>query len=481
MLTWRNNVRGGGILAATGLAAALLIVGVEPSSAGLFSWMKGGQQNQGGDDNLGNSDNSGSSGNSGGPGWFGGQGKGGGGGGGGLFGGSKPRQPQSGAFHGDELPPTEGDAATRAWITNPALGTPTLSTRNIEPTKAAIERYKAIVAQGGWPMLPASVMKPGSRGQQIVTLHRRLEVSGDLVGQSIPDEYDAAVVVAVKNFQSRHSLPPTGIIDNRATIDALNVPAAARLAQLQASLKRLQTLAPGTPARYVVVNIPSAQVEAVESGQVAQRHAAVVGKPERASPELSSKIQEINFNPYWYVPRSIIIKDLVPKGRELARRNQDMLAAYRMQAFDAAGNQLDPRQIDWNGTEVYNYNFRQLPWAENSLGFIKINFPNKDAVYMHDTPLKSLFGRAVRFESSGCVRVHNVEQLTAWILRDTPGWDINRILSMKQTGEQIDVKLTKPIPVYFAYITAWGSPDGSVQFRQDIYDHDGGATTASAY
>jgi len=470
MLSLQNGLRGGGILAAAGLAAALLIVSVEPSSAGLFSWMKGGQGSQSNQ----NSDNSGGSGNRGG--LFGGQG-------GGLFGGGQrqPQQPGSRAFHGDELPPAEGNAATQAWITNPALGTPTLSTGNIEATKAAIQRYQGIVAQGGWPMVPSAVMKPGSSGQGIVTLHRRLEISGDLVGRSIPDEYDAAVVVAVKKFQTRHGLPPTGVIDNRATIDALNVPAVIRLAQLQTSLKRLQNLAPTTPARYVVVNIPSAQVEAVESGQVAQRHAAVVGKPERPSPELSSKIQEINFNPYWYVPKSIIYKDLVPKAREFTGRGQDFLAAYHMQAFDTAGNPLDSRQINWNGTEVYNYQFRQLPWTENSLGFIKINFPNKDAVYMHDTPLKSLFGRAERFDSSGCVRVHNVEQLTAWILRDTPGWDINRIHSMKQTGEQIDVKLTTPIPVYFAYISAWGLPDGSVQFRPDIYNHDGAAATASAY
>ena len=142
-----------------------------------------------------------------------------------------------------------------------------------------------------------------------------------------------------------------------------------------------------------------------------QRHAAVVGKPERPTPELSSKIVEVNFNPYWYVPKSIIYKDLVPKAQEFARRNQDMLAAYHMQAFDAAGNPIDARQINWFGQEVYNYQFRQLPWDQNSLGFVKINFPNKDAVYMHDTPLKSLFGRSVRFESSGCVRVNDVETL----------------------------------------------------------------------
>ena len=379
-----------------------------------------------------------------------------GGQGGGLFGGGQrqPQQPGSRAFHGDELPPEEGNAATQAWITNPALGTPTLSSANIPPTKAAIQHYQGIVAQGGWPMVPATVMKPGSTGQAIATLQRRLEVSGDLVGSSVPGEYDAAVVAAVKKFQTRHGLPPTGVVDNRATIDALNVPAVVRLAQLQSSLKRLQSLAATAPARYVVVNIPSAQVEAVESGQVAQRHAAVVGKPERPSPELTSKIQEINFNPYWYVPKSIIYKDLVPKAREFTRRGQDFLNAYHMQAFDAAGNPIDGRQINWNGTEVYNYQFRQLPWTENSLGYIKINFPNKDAVYMHDTPLKSLFGRAERFDSSGCVRVHNVDTLAAWILRDTPGWDINRIQSMKQTG---DNRLDEPPSSATVTTAAWSA------------------------
>jgi murein L,D-transpeptidase YcbB/YkuD len=214
---------------------------------------------------------------------------------------------------------------------------------------------------------------------------------------------------------------------------------------------------------------------------VASRHAAVVGKPERPTPELSSKIQEINFNPYWYVPRTIIQKDLIPKAQAFAQKGQDMLAAYRMQAFDAAGNPLDPRQINWFGPEVYNYNFRQLPWEENSLGFVKINFPNKDSVYMHDTPLKSLFGKAIRFESSGCVRVHNVETLVAWLLRDNPGWSYQRIVSMKETREQVDVKLTKPVPVYLAYITGWATPDGIVHFGKDIYGLDGAAITASTY
>ena len=464
MLKFKSLMKGGAVIATAGLAATLLMTSVEPSSAGLFSWMKGPPQTNGGaDDGYG------------GPGLF----------GGGLFGGGKPRGPQqpgSQAFHGDELPPEEFDAATQAWILNPALGTPTIARANVAATQTAIAKYRSIVANGGWPIVPAKAMKPGQTGPEIVTLHRRLEISGDLVGMSVPEEYDAAVVSAVKKFQARHGLPPTGVIDTRAMIEALNVPAAIRLGQLEANLKRLQTLSTAAANRYVMVNIPAAQVEAVESGQVVQRHAAVVGKPERPTPELSSKIQEINFNPFWYVPKSIIYKDLVPKAQEFARRNQDMLAAYHMQAFDAAGNPLASNQINWFGQDVYNYQFRQLPWDQNSLGFVKINFPNKDSVYMHDTPLKSLFGRSVRYESSGCVRVNAIETLVDWILQDTGGWNIPRMMAVKQSGEQIDVKLVKPIPVYFTYVSAWATPDGVVQFRPDIYQQDGGGPeTASAY
>ncbi len=454
MLTFKSLMRGGAVLATAGLAATLLMSSVAPSSAGIFSWMKGPQASQGGDDGYG------------GPGLF----------GGGLFGGKPrgPQQPGSQAFHGDELPPEEGDAATREWILNPALGAPTIAKSNVAATQAAIAKYRAIVANGGWPMVPAKAMHPGDTGPEIVTLHRRLEITGDLVGMSVPEEYDAAVVAAVRKFQARHGLPPTGVIDTRAMVESLNVPATVRLAQLEANLKRLQTLSSAAASRYVMVNIPAAQVEAVESGQVVQRHAAVVGKPERPTPELSSKILEIDFNPFWYVPKSIIYKDLVPKAQEFARHNQDMLAAYHMQAFDSAGNPLANNQINWFGQDVYNYQFRQLPWDQNSLGFVKINFPNKDAVYMHDTPLKSLFGRSVRFESSGCVRVNAVETLVDWILRDTGGWDMQHIMAMKQSGEQTDVKLVKPIPVYFTYVSAWATPDGTVQFRPDIYNLDGG-------
>lgn len=454
-----DGFRGSTRAAIAGLFAAVLVAGVGPASAGPFNWFKGKNQQQ----QAQPQQQQGSSGNRGG--LF-----------GGLFGGGS-RAPAH-KSHASELPLGDPEVA---MIVNPPLGLPTLSKRNIAATKTAIQKYKAIVTQGGWPTVPAQAMKPGSRGQAVVTLHRRLEVSGDLVGMSIPDEYDTALVAAVKKFQLRHGLPPTGVIDSKATVQALNVPASLRLAQLESNLKRLKKLAPKASSRHVLVNIPAAQVEAVQGGRVAQRHTAVVGKVARPTPELRSKIKEVNFNPYWYVPRSIIHKDLVPKGRQFASRGQDMLAAYHMEAFDKAGNQLDPRQIDWFGEAVYTYNFRQQPWKENSLGFVKINFPNSEAIYLHDTPLKSLFGKPVRFESSGCVRVHNVDALVDWLLVDNAEWNMSRIQTMKATGEQLSVKLGKQTPVYLAYMSAWATPDGQIHFRPDIYNLDSGAHTASAY
>ena len=399
--------------------------------------MKGPQDAPGGGSGESYNDNQGG-------GLFGGQG-------GGLFGGGQrqPQQPGSRAFHGDELPPEEGNAATQAWITNPALGTPTLSSANIPPTKAAIQHYQGIVAQGGWPMVPATVMKPGSTGQAIATLQRRLEVSGDLVGSSLPGEYDAAVVAAVKKFQTRHGLPPNGRRrqpgDHRCAERAGRRPPCAVAVQPEAaaelggngtlSLRRGQHPLGAGGSGGIGAGRPASRRRGGKAGaSVARAHQQDPGN---------------QFQSVLVRAEEHHLQGPGAEGPEFTRRGQDFLTAYHMQAFDAAGNPIDGRQINWNGTEVYNYQFRQLPWAENSLGYIKINFPNKDAVYMHDTPLKSLFGRAERFDSSGCVRVHNVDTLAAWILRDTPGWDINRIQSMKQTGEQVDVKLQQAGPGLF--------------------------------
>jgi murein L,D-transpeptidase YcbB/YkuD len=228
--------------------------------------------------------------------------------------------------------------------------------------------------------------------------------------------------------------------------------------------------------------VPAQQIEVVENGRIVSRHAAVVGKVDRQTPRLRSKIHEINFNPYWNVPQSIVRKDLVPKARAEAKRGRyDLLERFRISAIDGSGRKMDPRKINWNSNAVYNYRYRQDPWKDNSMGFVKINFHNKHAVYMHDTPSKSLFGRNLRAHSSGCIRVQNVKQLVTWLLQDNKDWSRGRVDQMQTNGERKDVRLKTKAPVYFVYVTSWATRDGTVHFRRDLYKQDGVGATAANY
>ncbi|RMF01238.1 MAG: murein L,D-transpeptidase, partial [Alphaproteobacteria bacterium] len=305
--------------------------------------------------------------------------------------------------------------------------------------------------------------------------------SGDIVPSGgRQDRLDYYLQKAVVRFQTRHGLPPSGIVD-KSTLYALNVPAKERLRQLRVNHARLRTLSARAARKYVVVNIPAMQIEAIDQDRVVSRHAAVVGKIDRRSPILSSAVHEINFNPYWHVPASIVRKDLVPKARQYARKGKDILSIYRIDAFDSSGRKLNPARINWHSNAVYGYRYRQQPWKDNSMGFVKINFHNKHSVYLHDTPSKSLFARNFRAHSSGCVRVQNVSQLVAWMLAPNGDWDINRVRRMKETGERKDVRLKRRMPIYMVYITAWATPDGVTHFRRDLYKRDGVGALASAY
>ena len=369
----------------------------------------------------------------------------------------------------------------RQWEAQPPRGFPTLSPANIEATRAAIRRYQDIVKQGGWPQVPDVQMTPGSSGPAVAVLRQRLTISGDLRERSAhPNHFDNFLERAVKRFQASNGLSPTGIVDKR-TVVALNITADTRLKQLQLNLPRLQELQRAAARKYILVNIPAAQIEAIENGQVVSRHAGVVGKIDRPTPVLRSAIHELNFNPVWHLPPTVIEKDLIPKGRDLQRSGRSILTQYGIDAYDSAGRKLDPMAVDWNSPATRGLVFRQQPGKENPLGFVKINFHNNFSVYMHDTPAESAFGRNFRAASSGCVRVGAIEQLSAWILADNGDWNVSRVQEMKKTGARLDVKVRRPIPLYFAYITAWATEDGVVQFRRDLYQRDNAGQVASAY
>lgn len=375
-------------------------------------------------------------------------------------------------FWTDQFDSRRGDAKLSA------TSVPVFSPQTPVFLERAINEYREISISGGWPVVPANKkLRLGDVSRNVSLLRKRLVITGDLdpkTGGS--DVFDTWVDGAVRRFQARHGLPADGVM-GKYSFAAMNVPASIRLGQLETNLVRLRSMSGYLGDRYVMVNIPAAQIEAVANGRVESRHTAIVGKRDRQSPILASKIYELNLNPYWTSPVSIVKKDLIP----LMRKDPEYLTDNKIRIFDRKTKQeIPPSSIDWNSDEAVNYMFRQDPGKINAMGSVKINFPNPHAVYMHDTPQQSLFSKLLRFESSGCVRVQNVRDLITWLARETPGWDRRQIERVIESGDRIDVELASPVPVYWNYITAWSTRNGVVQFRDDIYGRDGAEQLALA-
>ncbi|HVI28557.1 L,D-transpeptidase family protein [Hansschlegelia sp.] len=374
----------------------------------------------------------------------------------------------------DRFDASAGGAATRTS----ASRIPTLSPQTAQATERAIEDYNAIVSRGGWAQVPNGPrLKLGSQGERVVALRQRLMASGDLdPNLSMSSTFDSYVEGAVRRFQARHGLIPVGVVGDD-TMTSLNIPAETRLRQLQTNLVRIRTMSNGNLGdRYVMANIPAAEAEAVEGDQVVARYTTVAGKVDRASPVLDAKILQVNFNPYWTVPASIVKKDLIPH----MQKDPQYLTKNHIRIYDQARNELQPEQVNWFSDEATNYMFREDPGETNSLGTVRLNMANKYGVYMHDTPSKNLFGGNDRFQSSGCMRVQNVKELVAWLLKNDPKWDRRAIAAAIKSGERIDVQVNPNVPVYWRYISGWGAADGSVQFREDIYGMDGTGELAMA-
>ncbi len=378
--------------------------------------------------------------------------------------------------------PSRDRASTSDMEVQPEQGFPTLARENVTATRNAIKQYAEIVARGGWAQLPPIELRTGMRHPAVVQLRKRLQATSDLQAfGGTPEIYDSYVEHAVKKAQTRHGLPATGFLD-KDTILELNVPAAARLRQLRTNLPRLQTASAGVPAgKYVVVNIPSVQIEAINNNQVVSRHTGVVGKPDRPSPLINSAIEEINFNKDWFVPPTVLKADLLGEAH---KKGKEALVAHKIDVYaDFAGYQkgqrIDPDTVDWNSDAPLHLFYVQNGGPENPLGFVKLNFASPHHVYMHDTAAPSIFSQAFRAESSGCVRVQGIHRLVAWLLEDN-GWTVQQVLRMRDTGEKLNIRLKKKVPLFWVYITGWATQDGTVQFRRDIYRRDG-AEVASAY
>jgi murein L,D-transpeptidase YcbB/YkuD len=330
--------------------------------------------------------------------------------------------------------------------------------------------YRAIAASGGWPSVPlGEALKPGMSDDRVPALRARLAVTDAAAPAPSHAErlYDAALVAAVRAFQSRHGLDVDGVV-GRATVVALNVPVADRVQEIVAAMERWRWMPEDLGADHILVNIAGFDLKQVRDDQVEDRMVVVVGKPYNRTPAFSDAIRYVELNPYWNVPPGIALSEELPKLRQNP-------AARARAGFEAVrGGQVYPlTAINWSRYRRGNFPFqlRQRPGPSNALGRAKFMFPNKFNVYLHDTPAKSLFERSERAFSHGCIRLSRPIDLAEQLLGDVPGWDRARIDKVVASGKNTVVNLETPRPIHITYMTAWVE-NGVANFRRDVYQQD---------
>ena len=298
--------------------------------------------------------------------------------------------------------------------------------------QAALQRYRAIEVLGGWPaMASGDPIKPEMRDDRVETLRARLIATGDLdLSAASGDLYDAALVAAVKRFQTRHGLDADGVI-GPASLRALNLPVEVRIDQLRASLERARWILRGLGSDFVLVNIAGARTYLFRDGEAIWSTRSIVGQQYHKTPVFRDAIRYIEVNPTWTVPVSIFQRDKLQRIRE----DLGYLAQGGYRVVDMQGNTLDPAAVDWQASNP-GVTLVQRPGPGNALGLIKFMFPNKYAVYLHDTDNHSLFDRAARALSSGCVRIEHPFELADLIMADSTGLEPGA--AGRHSGERAD-------------------------------------------
>ena len=282
------------------------------------------------------------------------------------------------------------------------------------------------------------------------------------------NQFDDKLENAVKHFQQNHGLTTDGIA-GPGTLAAMNVPVRARIDQIRANLERARWVLRNLPDSYVITDIAGFRVNYSRDGEMIWSTRAQVGKPYRKTPVFRDTIRYLEINPTWTLPPTILKQDTLPK----IRKDPDYLRNKNMEVLTFSGEPVDPASIDWSQypEKPFPYLIRQRPGPKNALGRIKFMFPNKHAVYLHDTPSRDLFDRDTRAFSSGCIRVQHPFEF-AELLLDDPAWTKERLLEVVESRKITKISLKKPITVLLLYWTIDASADGDVVFKPDIYDRD---------
>jgi murein L,D-transpeptidase YcbB/YkuD len=318
--------------------------------------------------------------------------------------------------------------------------------------RAILMEYRAQASTGGWQRVEG-------RGK---VLEARLTVSGDLEAGLTAGE-------GIERFQRRHGLSASGRIDAE-TLVALNRPIEDVIAQIELNMERWRWLPHAADARYVLVRLDDYELDVVLAGEKKRTARVIVGKEFWRTPIFSAVMTHLVINPYWYVPRSIAVGEILP----LLQRDAGYLQrnGFRVSVGqDLAVVAVDPAEVDWTkvGADEFAYNFAQIPGGANPLGQVKFLFPNLHNIYLHDTPNSALFEREKRAFSHGCIRVEDSVGLAALLL---DGWTRSQVEEFVESGQNREFALERPLPVVMLYWTAWVGGDGLLQLREDAYQSD---------
>ncbi|PLW75257.1 L,D-transpeptidase family protein [Cohaesibacter celericrescens] len=317
------------------------------------------------------------------------------------------------------------------------------------------------------PIPDGKSMKAGMQDARVPLLRKKLELPEALEN---PTLYSKELAKEVKAFQADNGLIADGIA-GKATLRILNDNRKDLLADIVANMERWRWLPRDLGDFHVMVNIPTYHVQVMNGDQKLHETRVVVGKSSNKTPVFSDQMEYLVVNPYWNIPRSIATKELLPQIKSdpsafFSKRNYQVLASVKGRT-----QVVDPSLLDWDKVDAKQVRLRQPPGTRNALGNIKFIFPNQHAVYLHDTPSRSLFNRDYRAFSHGCVRVQNPMDFAEIILSQTKNWNANRVKKMIG-GNERRVNLSKKIPVHLVYFTTWMSDTGTLQIRSDIYGHN---------
>ena len=339
--------------------------------------------------------------------------------------------------------------------------------------KAALSFYRGLEQRGAsLPMSTGEILHAGDRHTNVAELRQRLLELGFIDGRVEDAEYfDSELESATREFQTMRGLRADGIA-GAGTFAALNVPYAKRIEQIRINMDRIRWVQEDVSDNFLVVNIAGFELYYIKNKELVWNTDVMVGTVAHQTPMFRARIKYLVFNPDWTVPRSIIRRSLYPRFSA----DPNSIADSNYKLYDAAGVEVLPADLDWSQLSRNHFPFRvvQQPGPDNALGRVKFMFPNKHAIYLHDTPNRELFDRTARAFSAGCIRVQHPLQLAETLLADPDLWQREQIDQVLAAGQLKVVHLAVPVDVLLMYWTASPTPAGRVKFHPDVYRRDAG-------